>query len=74
MILFEGITLTGDAFFIMKKLVAALFDRFKLFPITRDQLTMLLEGNTCDSLNLFSDFDIQPIDFNSKNLSYLRKK
>ena len=56
------------------KLVAALFDRFKLFPITRDQLTMLLEGNTCDSSNLFSDFDIQPIDFNSKNLSYLRKK
>ena len=40
------------------KLVAALFDRFKLFPITRDQLTMLLEGNTCDSSNLFSDFDI----------------
>ena len=56
------------------KLVAALFDRFKIFPITRDQLTMLLEGNTCDSSNLFSDFDIQPIDFNSKNLSYLRKK
>ena len=56
------------------KLVAGLLDRFKFFPITRDQLTMLLEGNTCDSKNLFSEFDIQPIDFNNRNLSYLRQK
>ena len=56
------------------KLVAGLLDRFKFFPITRDQLTMLLEGNTCDSKNLFSEFDIQPIDFNKRNLSYLRQK
>ena len=56
------------------KFVAGLLDRFKFFPITRDQLTMLLEGNTCNSKNLFSDFDIQPIEFSVKNLSYLRKK
>ena len=56
------------------KLIALLLDRFKFFPITRDQLTMLLEGNTCDSKNLFSEFDIQPIDFNNRNLSYLRQK
>ena len=56
------------------KLVASILDRFKFFPITRDQLTMLLEGNTCDSKDLFSDFDITPIEFNTKNLSYLRQK
>jgi len=56
------------------KMVAFLLDRFKLFPITRDQLTMLLEGNTCESNELFSDFDITPIEFSPKNLSYLRTK
>ena len=56
------------------KMIAFFLDRFKLFPITRDQLTMLLEGNTCDSKELFSEFDISPIEFNSKNLSYLVNK
>ena len=56
------------------KLVAFLFDRFKFFPITRDQLTMLLEGNTCTSEQLFDEFEITPIKFCPKNLSYLRKK
>lgn len=54
------------------KLVALLFDRFKFFPITRDQLTMLLDGNTCDSKDLFKIFEIDPIEFSSKTLSYLR--
>ena len=56
------------------KIVAFLFDRFKFFPITRDQLTMLLEGNTCTSEQLFDEFEITPIKFCPKNLSYLRKK
>ncbi|MFL2988492.1 NAD-dependent epimerase/dehydratase family protein [bacterium] len=56
------------------KIVAFFLDRFKLFPITRDQLTMLLEGNSCDIGNLFLDFNITPIEFNKKNLSYLRNK
>ncbi len=56
------------------KILAFFLDRFKLFPITRDQLTMLLEGNTCESNELFSDFDISPIEFNPKNLSYLHTK
>ena len=54
-------------------ILALLLDRFSLFPITRDQLTMLLEGNTCDSRELFKDFDIIPIPFTTKSLSYLRK-
>ena len=56
------------------KIVAFFLDRFKIFQITRDQLTMLLEGNSCEIGKLFTDFDITPIEFNKKNLSYLRNK
>jgi len=55
------------------KILAFLFDRFKLFPITRDQITMLLEGNSCQSEQLFNKFEITPIEFSIKNLSYLRQ-
>ena len=56
------------------KLIALLLDRFKFFPITRDQITMLLEGNTCNSKDLFKQFEIIPIAFSAKSLSYLRNK
>ena len=56
------------------KMIAFLFDKFKFFPITRDQITMLLEGNTCDSKHLFQEFNITPIDFSIQSLSYLKKK
>ena len=54
------------------KTVAAMFERFSWFPVTRDQLTMLVEGNTCDSTKFFSENNIKPISFNSDNLSYLK--
>ena len=53
------------------KLAAMLLDWLPLFPITKDQLTMLLEGNTCDSSVAFDEFDIQPTEFSVENLSYL---
>ena len=53
------------------KFLAFAFDRFKWFPITRDQIKMLIEGNTCDSKDYFFDFDIDEIVFNSKSLEYL---
>ncbi len=56
------------------KILTKLFDRFSFFPITHDQITMLLEGNTCDSKELFDTFEISPILFNHRSLSYLRKK
>ena len=56
------------------KLVANIFDRFPFFPITKDQLTMLLEGNTCDSTNSFKDFEVDPISFSIENLEYLTPK
>ena len=54
------------------KTVAAMLDRFSWFPVTRDQLTMLVEGNNCDSTKFFSENNIKPISFNSENLSYLK--
>jgi len=57
---------------VIVKAVAALLDRFSFFPITRDQLTMLLEGNTCDSSEAFKLFGIDPIPFTADNLRYLQ--
>ena len=57
---------------IIVKSVAALFDRFSWFPITRDQLTMLMEGNTCDASDLFSILKIDPMSFTVQELSYLK--
>lgn len=53
------------------KFFALLFDRFNWFPVTRDQLTMLQNGNVCKSDNHFSDFNIDYINFNIKELEYL---
>jgi len=49
---------------------AALLDRFEAFPITRDQIRMLLEGNTC-SADAFGPLGIEPIAFNAQELRYL---
>ena len=54
------------------KTVAAMFDRFSWFPVTRDQLTMLVEGNACNSTKFFSENDIKPRSFDIENLSYLK--
>ena len=53
------------------KILASIFDRFSWFPISRDQLIMLLEGNTCDSSKVFELFDISPLLFSQENLKYL---
>ena len=58
--------------FIIKTL-ASLLDGFSWFPITRDQLNMLLEGNTCDSKETFKKFGIKPIPFTQSNLTYLKE-
>ena len=54
------------------KSLAAIFGRFEWFPITEDQITMLMEGNVCDSEEIFSMLEIKPIPFNSESLSYLK--
>jgi NADH dehydrogenase len=52
--------------------IALLFERFQWFPITKDQLTMLLESNVCQSAELFKLFDVSPIPFSPESLTYLR--
>lgn len=49
------------------------FDRFSWFPITRDQLTMLLEGNAVDSREGFADLDIEERAMTVEALDYLRR-
>ena len=54
------------------KSLAAVLGRFAWFPITKDQLTMLVEGNVCSSDDVFDLFEIDPIQFNSESLAYLK--
>ena len=53
------------------KSISLLLDRFEWFPVTRDQITMLIEGNVVNE-NYFSEFEIDPISFEEKNLTYLK--
>lgn len=50
---------------------AALLDRFDFFPITRDQLRMLLQGNTCGDAAL-RRLGIEPKPFDGAHLTYLQ--
>jgi NADH dehydrogenase len=50
--------------------IAAMFDRFESFPVTRDQIQMLLEGNTCGD-GAFAQLGIEPTPFGSDQLRYL---
>ena len=56
--------------FLMKP-VTALMGRFPCFPITSDQLTMLLEDNICDEKPFFEDLKITPTPFKEGIAKYL---
>ncbi len=51
---------------------AALLDRFEAFPITRDQIRMLLEGNACPPDDLVT-LGIEPQRFAGHALEYLNE-
>jgi NADH dehydrogenase len=51
--------------------VAAALDRFPWFPVTRDQIAMLLEGNTCAGDNGFGRLGMIPAAFDVAALGYL---
>ncbi len=53
------------------RLPALLLDRFSWFPITRIELDMFLEGNHCNSLELYRMFGLTPRRFSPENLKYL---
>jgi NADH dehydrogenase len=52
-------------------LAASLLDRFPWFPISRDQIRMLLAGNTCRGDVIFDLCGIKPKPFIAENLGYL---
>lgn len=51
---------------------AALLDKYAWFPISRDQIQMLLAGNTCSGDEIFSLCGIEPKPFNEEHLQYLK--
>jgi NADH dehydrogenase len=53
------------------KLGATLFDWLPFFPVTRDQLTMLADGNTAEPDELAKLIGRQPKEFSPGNLAYL---
>ena len=53
------------------KLGATLFDWLPFFPVTRDQLTMLADGNTAEPDDLAKLIGREPEAFSAENLSYL---
>ena len=57
--------------FIMNTM-AEMFDWLPFFPVTKEQITMLIEGNTCDERPFFEYFDIQPVGFKEGILKYIR--
>lgn len=55
---------------ILKPFVMAM-QTFPFFPLTLDQMNMLLSGNTCDEKKFFDLFQIQPIAFKEEIKNYL---
>jgi uncharacterized protein YbjT (DUF2867 family) len=51
--------------------VASMLDSRPWFPITRDQLVMLLEGNVCGEPGAFDLLGIEPTRFGVETLTYL---
>ena len=56
--------------FIMSAM-AKMLDWLPFFPVTKDQITMLLEGNVCDEKPFFKHFDIKPTGFKEGISKYL---
>ena len=53
------------------KLGATFLDWLPFFPVTRDQLTMLADGNTAEPDDLAALIKREPRAFSPENLSYL---
>lgn len=54
------------------KFAATLLDRYTWFPISRDQILMLLAGNTCRGDEIFNLCGIEPKPFSEEHLWYLK--
>jgi NADH dehydrogenase len=58
----------------LMSVAATLLDRFAWFPVTRDQLTMLAQGNSADPAALAALIGRAPLAFSPANLGYLRQE
>jgi len=54
------------------KAMAALFERYPWFPITRAQIEMLLAGNVCGADDGLARLGLKPRRFEAESLTYLR--
>src|SRR5262249_27480250 len=52
--------------------IGRVFEALPLFPLTRDQLLMMGEHNTCDPPPWASAFGITPVEFSAGLRAYLR--
>ncbi|MES9994174.1 MAG: NAD(P)H-binding protein [Candidatus Thiodiazotropha sp.] len=50
---------------------AAIFDRFPWFPISRDQISMLLKGNVCSGEKIFKLCRVEAHNFDEEALRYI---
>jgi NADH dehydrogenase len=55
-------------------LAASLLDRYTWFPISHDQIRMLLAGNTCSGDEIFKLCGITPKPFSAEHLGYLTRE
>lgn len=55
------------------KATAGLLDRFPWFPISRDQIQMLMEGNVCSENDSFARLGLVPTPFGVDQLGYLSR-
>jgi NADH dehydrogenase len=55
----------------LMRVAATFFDRLPFFPVTRDQLIMLEEGNVADPTVVQELIGREPAAFNARNLEYL---
>ncbi len=53
------------------QIMAEMLDWLPFFPVTNDQITMLLDGNVCDERPFFDHFNITPDYFKQGILKYL---
>lgn len=56
----------------LMKPIVGLLQSFPLFPLTSDQLQMLLDGNICQDTSWASTFGLELIDFNSAIEAYVK--
>jgi len=56
----------------LMRLIVPVMERFPFFPITSDQITMLVQGNTCDG-SWQETFGFDPVRFEEGIRSYLKR-